>query len=489
MDFDDSEFNNFVQIGKGSYGTVFGNQNIVFKLINLIAIDNDQHFAFIDNNIRELVFYKTIYYKNIIKDSNKNYTYSLIPDKKPNSTTVHENILLRKDNHTVKLVMKNLGIPLNKLSINPDTIVSSKLKLSIIKIDFINVLIHQIGNALLYLHTSNFSHGDLKPNNILCNFNNYKLNFNLIDFGSICFNHTNKMHYKFHRTTILYCSPEECSLEHYYYKENDIWSFGCIIYEMYTGSIFLKDLLISLKKTELYYDIYVKYSKEEYYDELYKLFMSISQDIIDKLIKENISDKLIQDKVLKCLVIDYTKRTNINTLINKDISNKVYHDLHTIEYNSIKKNTYISLRPECIIIAKKICNKKWLGNQYVYGHSIMLLDRFLVRTVQNKNESYDILLILLLCITISTLILNCEIVKSTDIIDEYYELTNVTIHEREILKTFYILIEKFDFLFFNYSFDLYFQDKDFDTIVGITEKYILSNNTTHGLIEHVKNIN
>ena len=60
MDFDESDFNNFIQIGKGSYGTVFGNQNIVFKLINLIAIDNDNHFAFIDNNIRELVFYKTI---------------------------------------------------------------------------------------------------------------------------------------------------------------------------------------------------------------------------------------------------------------------------------------------------------------------------------------------------------------------------------------------------------------------------------------------
>jgi serine/threonine protein kinase len=243
MDFDESDFNNFIQIGKGSYGTVFGNQNIVFKLINLIAIDNDNHFAFIDNNIRELVFYKTIYYKNIIKDPNKNYTYSLIPDKKPHSISYHEHILLSKDNHTSKLIMKNLGIPLNKLSINPDTISSSKLKLSILKIDFLNVLIHQIGNALLYLHSSNFSHGDLKPNNILCNFDNYKLNFHLIDFGSICFNHSTKKHYKFHRTTILYCSPEECSLDHSYYKENDIWSFGCIIYELYTGTSFIKDLL------------------------------------------------------------------------------------------------------------------------------------------------------------------------------------------------------------------------------------------------------
>ena len=46
MDFDDSEFDNFIQIGKGSYGTVFGNQNKVFKLMNLIMIDNDKHFAF-----------------------------------------------------------------------------------------------------------------------------------------------------------------------------------------------------------------------------------------------------------------------------------------------------------------------------------------------------------------------------------------------------------------------------------------------------------
>ena len=95
MDFDDSEFDNFIQIGKGSYGTVFGNQTIVFKLMNLIMIDNDNQFAFIDNNIRELVLYKTIHYKNIIKDPNVNYTYSLIPDKKPSSIPFYQDILIK----------------------------------------------------------------------------------------------------------------------------------------------------------------------------------------------------------------------------------------------------------------------------------------------------------------------------------------------------------------------------------------------------------
>jgi len=489
MDFDDSEFDNFIQIGKGSYGTVFGNQTIVFKLMNLIMIDNDNQFAFIDNNIRELVLYKTIHYKNIIKDPNVNYTYSLIPDKKPSSIPFYQDILVKKSNHTVKLVMKNHGIPLNKFNINQSTISSKKLNLSIIKIDFLNVLIHQIGNAILYLHESNFSHGDLKPNNILCNFNNHKLTFNLIDFGSVCFNHTDKIYYKFHRTTILYCSPEECEIDHKYYKENDIWSFGCIIYEMFTGSTFLKDLLIQLKQQELFYDIYVHYSKQEYYETLYNIFMSTSQDIIDNLIKERIDDQLVRDKVLKCLIIDRTKRITIDKLINKELKNDVKHDLYTIEYNSIKKNSYLLLRPQCIEIAKKICDKKWLGNPYVYGHSIMLFDRFLIRTVQYTKENYDLVLVLLLCITLSTIVLNCEIVKSTDIIEEYHEFTKVSLSESEILQTFYLLVEKFDFLFFNYSFDLYFKDKSFETIVEITKKYILSNNTTYGLIEYTKNIN
>jgi len=489
MDFDDSEFDKFVQIGKGSYGTVFGNQNIVFKLMNLIMIDNDNHFAFIDNNIRELVFYKTIYYKNVVKDPNKNYTYSLILDKKPNSIQFHQDMLIKKNNHTVKLIMKNHGIPLTKFIVHQNIIENKKLKISIIKIDFLNVLIHQIGNAISYLHHSNFSHGDLKPNNILCNFNNNKLSFNLIDFGSICFNHTDKIYYKFHRTTILYCSPEECEIDHKYYKENDIWSFGCIIYELYTGSMFLKDLLILLKQQELFYDVYVNYSKQEYYETLYQLYKSTPQETIDKLIKDQINDQLVREKVLNCLIIDRTKRVTIDSLIKKETQQHTKYDLYIIEYNSIKKNSYLTLRPECIEIAKKICDKKWLGNPYVYGHSIMLFDRFLIRTVQYVNERYDIILVLLLCITLSTIVLNCEIVKSTDIMEEYYEITKLTLHESEILQTFYLLSEKFDFLFFNYSFDLYFKDKNFETIVDITKKYLLSNNTTYGLIEHTKNIN
>jgi hypothetical protein len=119
----------------------------------------------------------------------------------------------------------------------------------------------------------------------------------------------------------------------------------------------------------------------------------------------------------------------------------------------------------------------------------MLFDRFLIRTVQYTKENYDLILVLLLCITLSTIVLNCEIVKSTDIIEEYHEFTKVSLSESEILQTFYLLVEKFDFLFFNYSFDLYFKDKSFETIVEITKKYILSNNTTYGLIEYTKNIN
>ena len=128
----------------------------------------------------------------------------------------------------------------------------------------------------------------------------------------------------------------------------------------------------------------------------------------------------------------------------------------------------------------------------MYGHSIMLFDRFLIRFLQAPDEKYDMLLVLLLCITMSTIVLNCELVKSTDIIEEYYDAIKKSVSNEKILEYFYILIEKFDFLFFNYSFDLHYpqmHEKNFEKIVETCKKYILSNNTTHSLIQHVKNIN
>jgi serine/threonine protein kinase len=495
MENDQNHLSQINFIGQGSYGTVFGNDKIVYKKINLVLFDKDEkYFTFIDSNIRELIFYKTIKYKTSLYDSSKNYTYNLIPSCKPDSIPVYEIIKINKEYNIANIVLKNYGTPVSKIVTKKLSVQCKDNNFIMNKNIFSEHLFSQIGQSLLYMHKSGYSHGDIKLNNILFKYNSSseKINFTLIDFGSICFHHTQPYSYKFKRTTIAYSSPEECKRNNNYYKENDIWSFGCILYEIYTGNKFLKDLLLYAKQSELFTKIFIKYPRDEQYDAISNVFSSISQVDINKLIDVNILNVSIKTTILKCLVINMSKRHSIGQLLNESKHQDVFLNSELIETSFIKQDKYVRLRDNYLDIAKNICRKKWLGNTYAYGHSVMLFDRFLIRFLQVEEEKYDMLLVLLLCITISTIVLNCELVKSTDIIDEYYDAVKKNISNEKILEYFYMLIEKFDFLFFNYSFDLHYpqlHEKKFEKIVDVCKKYILSNNTTHSLIQWVKNTN
>ncbi|KAH3679878.1 hypothetical protein WICMUC_000621 [Wickerhamomyces mucosus] len=88
----------------------------------------------------------------------------------------------------------------------------------------------QLLSGLQFMHEKNIIHCDLKPENIMLMSPN-SLNLKIIDFGSSTVD--DDLTYSYIQSR-FYRAPEVL-LGCRYNKKIDIWSFGCLIYEMYRG--------------------------------------------------------------------------------------------------------------------------------------------------------------------------------------------------------------------------------------------------------------
>jgi dual specificity tyrosine-phosphorylation-regulated kinase 2/3/4 len=107
----------------------------------------------------------------------------------------------------------------------------------------------QILFSLLFLRNMNIIHCDLKPENILI-FPKNPNQIKVIDFGSSCFE--NERIYLYIQSR-FYRAPEVI-LDLGYNYEIDMWSLGCILYELYTG----KPLFPGINEIEQFYLIMEK---------------------------------------------------------------------------------------------------------------------------------------------------------------------------------------------------------------------------------------
>ncbi len=95
----------------------------------------------------------------------------------------------------------------------------------------------QLIDSLCFLRRHSIIHCDLKPENILLEQAN-KSSIKLIDFGSSCFSHERIYTYIQSR---FYRAPE-IMLGIPYTTGIDIWSLGCILAELYTGTTALSQI-------------------------------------------------------------------------------------------------------------------------------------------------------------------------------------------------------------------------------------------------------
>nr|XP_023693537.1 dual specificity tyrosine-phosphorylation-regulated kinase 4 [Paramormyrops kingsleyae] len=90
---------------------------------------------------------------------------------------------------------------------------------------------HSLLKCLQMLHREKIIHCDLKPENILLSPKGHR-DIKVVDFGSSCYEHQRMYTYIQSR---FYRSPEVI-LGHAYGLPIDMWSLGCILVELYTGS-------------------------------------------------------------------------------------------------------------------------------------------------------------------------------------------------------------------------------------------------------------
>jgi len=93
-------------------------------------------------------------------------------------------------------------------------------------------MMYQILVGLNYLHQNKIMHCDIKPGNILCEYDeNFSPNVKIIDCGFSCtyFKHDKKL---LPISTNPYVPPEVQQNDYKYNFTSDVWSLGCTFYEM-----------------------------------------------------------------------------------------------------------------------------------------------------------------------------------------------------------------------------------------------------------------
>ena len=205
-------------------------------------------------------------------------------------------------------------------------------------------ILTQILIGLNYLHNKGIIHRDLRSTNIfLSNLGIFKI----AGFNGFCLLEKNKM-IKEQIGTPLYSAPEIWKDEPYNYK-CDIWSVGCIIYELATlTSPFTGDNL----------------------DLLYNNIMSRKMKSIPEFYSKN-----LKDIINSMLIFDPLKRPSTDILLNNFNIKQAKNELNYI---------YMNLK-------KKIINQKEFKNKYSLKEINLRKDKIKInsRSTANINSTYN----------------------------------------------------------------------------------------------------
>ena len=210
------------------------------------------------------------------------------------------------------------------------------------------------------IHEKNIVHKDLKPENI---FIGDDFNIKIGDFGiSKQLDNDNKVLNSKCSGTSNYMAPELLIEEGKYNCSADIWSLGCIIYELCEKKKCFENFNIEIYNSLKHSSNEVSYEKIK--NNKYKIF----QDLIDKMLvkdyekRDNISEICNSVNRIKS---ELEKTNNIETLdnISKKIFEKINENEIILDIN-IKKNENFDFSKS---IHLDVNNKNIINNIYIDG--------------------------------------------------------------------------------------------------------------------------
>ena len=226
-------------------------------------------------------------------------------------------------------------------------------------------IILQICLGLKEIHDHKIIHRDLTPDNIFINENN---KIKIGDFGVSKMLSTHKKYAKSYAGKLHYNAPEIETNEKYDYKV-DIYSLGCIMYELFTLNEYYIDKIIDEKEGR------INYIYEQKYQDL--IDSCLSKQSKNRLEIRKIIDKLLLDKINvifrymnsrdKVLVLASDNNTTVEEMIES-----YFHRIGKPEL--IGNDNFMFMYNACDLRSDKYKNKtiRELG----YSSSVIRIDVF-----------------------------------------------------------------------------------------------------------------
>ena len=302
ININNKEYNIIKELGKNGFGRVIqvssnsDNKNYAVKVIPITEETKDQ-FKNIQNEVDIL---SKLNCNNIVKYYNSS-----------------------KDENNIHILMEYC--PENNLRNFINEYIKNK---TFIKENIIKNIIKQICLGLKEIHNKKIIHRDLKPENIFINEN---MDIKIGGFGL-------SKQLKSYKEYELYNSKAgaedyiapEIKFKGIYNEKSDMWSLGCIIYELFTLNIYYKDNFM---------DQVTKIDTEKYNNKW--------QNLIDSLL------------------LDYAKRIDINQVfkiledkLNINVNHKVSIQIEEDKMKNMKINNNDNIIIGVINIKEKNINKK-----------------------------------------------------------------------------------------------------------------------------------